>query len=108
MIDFDALVLAPNMDVFAQDVSIDPRASQPFVPPYQARGIWIERPVDVELADGRILSSAEKILGVRCAEFGTVPCQGDVVTRGAVVFMIEDVDYDGQGGAMLTLKEIKA
>jgi len=108
MIDFDALVLAPNMDVFALDVTIDPRASQPFVAPYPARGVWIERPVDVELADGRILSSAEKILGVRCSEFGTMPSQGDGVTRGAVVFMVEDVDYDGQGGATLTLKEIKS
>lgn len=107
MIDFDALVLAPAMATFARQISIIPLSSQPGGPGYSARGIWTERPVDVQTEDGAILSSAVKTLGVRLSEFAVPPTSGDRVTVDGVLYVIDDTDDDGQGGSVWTLKEIR-
>lgn len=107
-IDFDALVLGPCMDAFAEDITVDPRVSRPGQPPYAARGSYHERAVDVALTDGAILSSAEKTLGVRLSEFEAPPVQGDLIVLRHVMFMVEDLDDDGQGGTLITLKELRA
>ncbi len=106
-IDFDALVLGPCMDAFAEDITVDARASRPGEPPYAARGSYHERAVDVALTDGAILSSAEKTLGVRLSEFVVPPAQGDLMILRGATFVVEDLDEDGQGGARLTLKELR-
>ena len=79
MIDFDKLVLAPCQAVFGEPATFNPVASAPGAPSFAGRGIYTERPVDVQLADGSVLSSAEKWLDIRLSEFATTPAQGDRV-----------------------------
>lgn len=108
MIDFDKLVLAPCQEVFGEPATFTPVASAPGASPYAGRGIYTERPVDVQLVDGNVLSSAEKWLDIRLSEFSTAPAQGDRVELRGRVFAVEDLDDDGQGGSRLTLKELRA
>lgn len=112
MIDFDALVLAPAMATFARPISVTPAASQPAAPAYRARGVWSVRNVDIQGQDG-IYSGQVRTLGVRLSEFAIPPVQGDRVDLPAVLSLpaeathtIEDVDDDGQGGAVWTMKQI--
>lgn len=107
MIDFSALVLAPAMATFARPITVFPVASMPGIPTYAARGIWSERPVDVQTEDGAILSSAVKTLGVRLSEFATPATAGDKVQVDGAMYQIDDTDDDGQGGSLWTLKEIR-
>lgn len=109
MIDFDALVLGPCLATFAIDVRVEPAASQPGMRSYAARGVYDERPVDVDVGEGQIFSSAAKRLGVRYSEFSVAPQQGDFVTivKTGMRFRVEDLDDDGQGGTVLTLAEIR-
>lgn len=107
MIDFDKLVLAPCQAVFGEPATFTPVASAPGAPSFAGRGIYTERPVDVQLVDGSVLSSAEKWLDIRLSEIAIVPAQGDRVALRGKLFVVEDLDEDGQGGARLTLKELR-
>lgn len=107
MIDFDALILAPAMATFARPITVLPLASRPGEPPYTTRGVWSERPVDVQTEDGAILSSAVKTLGVRLSEFTVPVVAGDRVSVDGTTYQVDDTDDDGQGGSLWTLKEIR-
>jgi hypothetical protein len=107
VIDFDKLVLAPCQAVFGEPATFTPVASAPGAPSFAGRGIYTERSVDVQLVDGSVLSSAEKWLDIRLSEIAIVPAQGDRVALRGKLFAIEDLDEDGQGGARLTLKELR-
>lgn len=113
MIDFSALVLSPCMAVFARPITVDPIASVPDAPPYLAEGIWTSRPVDIAMEDGSIMSSQNHTLGIKADAFAVPIIQGDRVTIDAYmslprigVCLVDDVDDDGQGGSVLTLKVI--
>lgn len=114
MIDFDALVLGPAMDVFARPVRITPVKSAPGRAAFDARGIWSSKPQDVMLEDGGVLSTNVLTLDIRASEFAYVPAQGDVIFIPAEgsqpelgSFTVDDNDSDGQAGYVLTLKARK-
>ena len=113
MIDFDALVLSPCMEVFARPVLVEPIASQPDAPAYIARGVWSSQPIDVQLEDGSIMSSQRHKLGIRASEYTVPIVQGDQITIDAYmslprigVCLVDDSDDDGQGGSELSLKVV--
>ena len=112
MIDPDEALAAAMLD-FARPVTVTPLASQAGHGAYPARGLWSSNPVDVEMQDNSILSSQNHTLGVRHAEFAVPVIQGDEVEIPAYlslprigVCLVEDVDDDGQGGAVWSLKVI--
>jgi hypothetical protein len=108
MIDFDALVIGPAMNIFARPITVLPLASQAGQPAYGARGIWSSKPVDVAMEDG-IMSSQEHTLSVRASEFTIAIKPGDKVTvPGIGIFLVEDTDDDGQGGTELSLKAVNS
>ena len=110
MIDFDALVIGPSMAIFARPIIITPTISQPSAAPFAGRGIWSSRAIDVQTEDG-ILSTQEQTLAIRGADYLIPPIAGDAVEIPAAgslhrigVCAIEDVDDDGQGGFLLSVK----
>jgi len=113
-IDFSALVLTPCMDTFARSIVVDPIASRPGEPPYQTRGIYSSTPFDVQTIEGSLFSDQKTIIGIRLADFiGPPPQSRDVVTVlggfGMTTdrrYFVDDVDEDGQGGAILTVRFI--
>ena len=112
-VDFDALVLAPLVEIFSRRLIIDPLTSMPGQPPYAARGVWTTTSVDIPLDGGHMLSSRNITLGVRLSEFPTPPMKGDRVeipADGSLarigICEIDDETDDGQGGARWTLKNI--
>lgn len=105
-VDFDGLVLKPAMDTFAKPLVIKPLASQPLAPSYPARGDWKKRPVDIATEGGGVLSTEERVLGVRLAEFAVPPVPLDQVKFEGDWYWIDDVDEDGQGGATWALKAV--
>jgi hypothetical protein len=94
------------MATFAVEITIIPIVSQPTTFPYQARGIWASKPVDVQLEDGSILSSQTYTLGIRLSEFAVPVVQGDHLIISGVEYAVDDTDDDGQGGTVLTLKAV--
>lgn len=106
MIDFSALVLGPCQDVFGVSITIDPLKSQPSVPPYDARGIWTVKDVDVIMEDGTVLASKSYEIGVRLSEYPIPPVKTDQVTVNANTYAIDEVRPDGQGGAKWVLKAL--
>ena len=117
MINFDALVLAPAMANFAGPVMIAPVNSQPGAPPYVARGSYASKPVEIALEGSDDYHRTQHMtLGIRLSEFAVAPRQGDTMVRLPGVpstsgtlpegtFEIYDLELDGQGGAMLTLRK---
>lgn len=103
-VDFDSLVLRPAMDTFAVPLIIKPLASQPLSAAYPARGVWSKRPIDLAMEGGAVLSAEENKLGIRLNEFLIPPAPGDHVLVDAKWHAIDDVDEDGQGGAVWSLK----
>ena len=110
MIDFDALVLTPAMDVFARPVVVLPVVSQPGVLAYTARGVWASKPDTIQTEGGEAISTNVPTLSIRLSEFSIAPVQGDRITIPANLsapalgtFFVFDVNGDGQGGADLVL-----
>lgn len=115
MIDFDATVLAACQNTFARPIIVTPTASQPGVAAFPARGIWSERPIDVQLEDGSVMNSRGLTLGLRRSEFTVMVHQGDTIDIPAAGSMprvglcaVDEVNSDGQGDAQLILKKIGA
>jgi hypothetical protein len=111
MIDFDALVLKPTVDIFNIVVTYTPTVSQPGVPAFVTRGVYSSAPVDVILQNEAIYSDQETSLGIRLAEFAAQPMEGDFVTitdprhpANGKQFWIGDLDEDGHGGGKLLLR----
>lgn len=101
-------MLGTCVDTFEHVVTINPvKSISESAPSYSARGVYSERPVDVQTEDGAILSTTTKTLGVRLSEFATAPVPGDRVSVNGATFAIDDCDDDGQGGSLWTLKELR-
>lgn len=101
-------MLGTCVDTFEHVVTISPLKSIGFgAASYQARGVYSERPVDVQTEDGAILSTTTRTLGVRLSEFTTTPVAGDQVMIAGATYVIDDADDDGQGGTVWTIKELR-
>lgn len=96
------------MTAFGRAITVRPINSQFGAAPYEARAVYSEAPVDIQVSESQILSSASKTLGIRLSDFPIPPIPGDRVVMDDVVYAIEDVDGDGQGGASWTLKQVPA
>ena len=107
MIDFDALVLGPAMDIFGMPIVIAPGKSQPGAAPYAARGVLRIENIDMPLEDG-IASTQVITIGVRLSEFAIPPVPEDQVSTTTDTFWIDDTDEDGQGGSIWTMKRTAA
>jgi hypothetical protein len=113
-IDFSQLVLMPCMNTFARAITIDPIASRPGQPPYDTRGVYSSIPFDVQTIEGTLVGDQKTTIGIRLQDFiGPPPLARDLVTvQGGFGlttdrrYFIDDVRYDGQGGAVLTIRFI--
>lgn len=110
--DFEGTVLATTVGQFARPIVVFPVASQPGEPPYNARGVFSSKPVDVMTEGGAVYSDQVSTLGIRYSEFlfrplardwVTIPANGTYPALGD--YEIQDVDDDGEGHAKLTLKK---
>lgn len=110
-VDFDALVGKAVLDQFAEAVSYNPLASSPGAPAFGTRGIF---DADHELIFEAIPASEDKapghnttapVLGVRSAELGLEPKQGDRVTIRGIVYAVWSVHPDGDGWFDLILRK---
>lgn len=109
MVDFSRLTLRPCMGSFGKAVQIVPVKSKPNTPaPYAARGIWSVRNIDVPMEDSSIYSDTIYTLGIRLSEFDVVPVPEDKIIVDGVTYLIDDLDPDGQGGSVISLKSITA
>jgi hypothetical protein len=112
MIDFDQLVLAPNVDViFGIQCQFTLTVSNPGAPPVLARGVFSSGPLDVQMEDEVIFSDQETSLGIRARDFAVLPDRGDTVENVepthpgfGTKYWIGDTDWDGQGGFKLLLR----
>lgn len=114
-LDFDALTLAPCMDIFAATV----RHARPAGEFATARGMFDRAHVEIGFNEaGAPITAVRTTLGIRLADFAAVPVPGDrlqvallgtrqvdIGTVGATVdaFTVADVQRDGAGGALLIL-----
>jgi hypothetical protein len=112
-VDFSTLTYLPNYDIWARDISITPRVSQPAGSAYANRGIYATREMEVQAEDGSIITDHQTILDIREAEFGMLPVQGDIVTIPADGnnpalgdFEIVTATHDGGGETTLVLRSL--
>jgi len=105
MIDWDGAVLAPVFAQFAEPVTYQPVAGSPLV----LHGVFDDAyQRQVVLEDSSVAWTSESpTLGIRLAEWPTLPQQGETVTiqRTGVCYVITDARPDGHGAARLMLGE---
>jgi hypothetical protein len=101
------------LDTLSRPVTIFPVASQPGEPPYDSRGIFDTRDINVEAQDGSIISDQRTILDIREAEFEVLPLQLDRVAIPAIAgsedlgeYEVTDTDTNGGGLTTLTLRKL--
>ena len=100
-VDFNSLVLLPNMLVFAIPVTHTPVGGTG----YLTNGICSMTHLDVMMDDGAKLSTVTISLGISLSQFNFIPGTGDLITiASGQVYEIDDIQPDGQGGAKLLLK----
>jgi hypothetical protein len=117
-INFSNLVLRPCEATFAIAITVDPVASRPGGEPYDTRGIYTSRTLDVQSMDGAVLRDAQNTLGIRLADVtdGPPPAARDIVALVPPAewewpwpgqrFIIDDFVTDGQGGAVMHLRKV--
>jgi hypothetical protein len=111
MVDFDRLVLLPASDIFSIKCRFTPLVSQPGEPAFDCRGVYSSSALDVQMQDETIFSDQQTSLGIRLREFVAPPAGGDLIEITDTMhpnvgrkYWIGDLDEDGQGGAMLLLR----
>lgn len=72
---------------------------------YPARGIFNARYLSVEIRDGLEYSTVRPALDVSLAQLETVPTPGDEIIIGEVTYRISDIQFDGEGAALLILEK---
>lgn len=106
MIDWDALVLAPQVEIFGEPVTFIPAAGDP---PFLAAGIFDEAYRQIDIADGQAVTTECPVLGIRVSAFQSplqaLPKQGDQVNIRGTSYTIREVQLDSHGGAKLLLNE---
>lgn len=113
MIDFDALVLAPNQAVFGDSAIVMPIKSAPGVAPFAVRGIFNLKPADYTDENGIVTRMDDYTFSVRTSELPLPVSRGDQVSNIALPFLfglffsIEDTGDDGFGAQAWILKARK-
>lgn len=64
-------------------------------------------PVLIDPQSGARIVSTTPTLGVRVVDLGDKPAAGHLVDVDGVRYRVEAVEFDGQGGATLTIKRTK-
>ena len=112
-INFSQLVYDPCFNVFARPITVLPKASQPSVASYEARGIYSTMPLDIPAEDASIFSDQHTILYVRDAEFGgNPPIQGDIIDMPEAadvaggLFIVIDTKQNSGGETTLNLRRM--
>lgn len=105
MINFDALVLNAGQNVFGRPIVYTPKTSAPDMQAFEARGVFTSKPVTVALQEG-LFQTWDNTLSVRLSEFPVKPAQYDELVLDSVAYTVENVETDGQGAAILTLKKL--
>ncbi len=101
-VDWDTAVLAPLEGVFGEPATYMPAAGGSF----PIVGVFDEAYRDITLIDTAIGNTTEMpVLGVRLAQFTTLPLQNDVVQIASVntTYRVREVRLDGHGWAKLLL-----
>jgi hypothetical protein len=106
VIDWDAVVLAPNFAVFGEPATFQPQGGEPF-----AIDIIFDRAYtrDWLMDDGQIgFTSVSPTAGIRYAQFAQDPKQNDrlYVPRLDLTFVVRNVMPDSHGGARLQLNRV--
>jgi hypothetical protein len=121
VIDWDALVVGPNISVFGQSVLYQPMTALyqggPLVangPPLPIIGVFDEGYQELDpLSTGDMIgrpsyvTSARPVLGVQVSQIAITPKQGDLLTvvLTAQRFVVAEVQPDGHGHALLLLND---
>lgn len=104
-IDFGALVLAPNFDVFGVDLEVTLSKSRPGDPPYYGVGIFSSKPVNIAMQDGSVFSDQETTIDLKIDQWDYLPERSDrvKVIDSDVAYWVADASVDGQGAVRLTV-----
>ena len=108
MIDFDRLVLGPNIGIFGEQPASQPIYQPANGMPFPVNGVFdlAYRPIDplvIEGMDSSHVTTAGPCLGVALSAFPAPPLQGDLVTIRGTPYRVSEVRPDGVGGARLML-----
>lgn len=109
VIDWDAMVVKPTISVFGEPVSYTPAgASGPITAlgGGPITGVFDEAYKDQDVIDGLVeANTTYPVIGVRLAQFASMPAQNDVVVRqsNGNSYIVRDVRPDGHGWAKLKL-----
>lgn len=110
LVDYEADVHEPLMEVYGRTVTYSPVVSAPATAAFEITGIF-DRHHEIILdevkgseLDAPGHSTTAPVLSVRLADFAVPPEQGDEVTIDAETFSVWDVQPDGHGMADLVLR----
>ena len=108
MIDWDAVVLVPNFDVFGEPATYTPAGGAPF-----DIDIIFDRAYTREwlMDDGKIgFTTVSPTAGIRYAQFASDPKQNDrlYVPRLDLTFIVRNVMPDSHGGGRLQLNRVNS
>lgn len=113
-VDFNALVLGPTSDAFADPATFIPAAGGTITTlfgPNQGRGVFDEGHSLLGDVGGDVpTSTARPVLGIRLSEFTTAPVQNDKVQIPKVdcTYIVKDVQPDSHGHALLILQLVSS
>ena len=112
-VNFSSLIYAPNFDMWAVSLSVNPVASQPTGAAYSGRGIYDSRSQMIALEDGSIIQTQDTIVDILASEFPIPPEQNDIITiptdsNGAPLgeFQVTNAWNNAGGEITLTLRKM--
>lgn len=112
-VDFAAALYSHTQNQFGRPITVSPLKSQPGMPAYQGRGIYMSEADDVSAEESVVFSDQRTTLDVISVEFEVLPMKGDQINIPAVggipaagLFEILDVDDNGGGESTFSLRKI--
>ena len=106
-IDFDSLVLQPAINgTFGVAFTWYPSKSNPSSAPIDVLGVYSSAGLNIELADGQVLSDQTTTMGIKLSDWPWWPVRGDRFLHqdSGIMYWQSDITLDGQGGATLQLR----
>lgn len=106
VIDFDALVLAPAMQVFGEPATYTPDGGDAVAVTgvFDAAHKLVEVDVGQDSGGTVGVSSTAPAFGIRLKDFPSSPEQGDGLRVRGTDYVVIDIHPDGHGGAHLILQ----